>query len=1060
MIRRSLLSFIVAALPVPALSALPLSPDQAPRATPRLLRELDRGAEQIRVIVGVKDGTPSARALLLHPDPDGEPRRRARRLAAQKRLAEEFQQEDFQLRHYYESFSMLAGIASRRVVLDLASRPDVEWVELDGSNKPWQGSPQNAQLLIKSDQTNALGFRGAGQTVAVLDTGVDYNISVLGGGGFPNAKVIGGTDTADKDSDPMDCEGHGTSVAAIIAGPTGVAPDAKIVAVKVFPSQGTTNSSCKPSAFTSDIVQGINYAITNKATFGITAINLSLGDDDLGGADLRGYCDSIQPSFATAIDSATAAGIVVTASSGNGARSDAIATPACVSSSVSVGAVYPVIRSSVSWLDDVGGIQCTDAPAVPDQIACFSDSSTGLSLLAPGAFWQVATKGGSVQSFHGTSASAPTVAGAVALLKQAHPELTASAIVGILRSSGKPITDARNGVVTPRLDTLAAVELALSRFASYAGPALSIPDGTVAVTATATLSGFTGSLATVQVWVEIDHPEPAQLRLTLIGPDGTSVILQDQAGPSGHPINSIYGKTAASQQPLSLFGGKQANGTWTLRVEDKVAGIAGRIRNFAVTLIPGQPIESIPPASNGSVLPVVAHTQGTKFFQSDVRLYNPSALPRTFSLYYVAAGQSGATAAKATRTVGAGQVLALNDVLLSEYNYTDSIGQITVLADNNDFLVTSRAYTQGDNGNFGLYVPGFASADGLAFSGGSAAANGLSKTPQFHCNVGFTEVSGAPVTVRIDVIDSNGVLLASTTRSTDPNTTYLITDIIADRALPNTSNFRVDFTVTSATGRIVPFATYVDEITGDGSFQAAINPAPSSEDIVVPQTAHVLGANGDFFKTNFNVSNLDSQPVTLTVSLIPLLLSGTPNPPRVWTLAPGQTIEKPDVLQTEFNLSNPSAAGLRIHPSAPARLAVSTRTFVQKFGGTFGSSLPGTPASSAIGLGAKATAIQLDQTSAPNGYRSNFGFTEVAGAPATVRVTIKSGETGASFGSKSYSLPANTSFQANVTDILGAGVAANNLYAQFQVESGAGRILAYAATIDNQSGDTIFIPAQ
>jgi hypothetical protein len=197
------------------------------------------------------------------------------------------------------------------------------------------------------------------------------------------------------------------------------------------------------------------------------------------------------------------------------------------------------------------------------------------------------------------------------------------------------------------------------------------------------------------------------------------------------------------------------------------------------------------------------------------------------------------------------------------------------------------------------------------------------------------------------------------------------------------------------------------------------------------------------------------------VSLLPLQISGGPAIPHAYTLAPGQTLETLDVLASQFGLADPSSAGLRIHPNAPASLAVSTRTYVSKFGGTFGYSVEGVPAASAIGVGSVGTVIQLDQiTSATTGYRSNFGFAEVAGSGANVQVTVKSGDTGATLGTKTYSVAANSLLQGNVTDILGAGAAVDNIYVQFSVLSGGGRILPYGTSVDNTSGDAIFIPAE
>jgi subtilisin family serine protease len=555
-----------------------ISAADAPNATPGLLRELSRGGDEVRIIIGVRDGTPSAKRLLSSPDPEGEPERRVLRVAAQRRLAEELTPRQLAVRHYYESFSMLAGTATREAAITLANHPDVAWVTVDKEARRLQATPQSSQVLIRSNQTNSLGFSGAGQAVAVIDTGVDYMVPSMGGGSLPNAKVIGGTDVADDDSDPMDCEGHGTEVAGVIAGPTGVAPGAKIVAIKIFPSKDATNATCDDTASFSDIFTGMDFAVANKAAFGITVINLSLGgsfDDSLD----HGYCDLDEPDSAHAVDAATAAGIVVVAAAGNDALPNQLAVPACVSSAVSAGAVYPESRPRLSWLDDNGGILCTDQPANTDGIICFSDSTTNLSLLAPGAFWRVVTKGGGTDSgFAGTSASTPAVAGAVVLLRQARPDLTPAGVIGVLRATGKPITDSRNGVVTPRVDTLAAVQLAVSNFAVSSAPATDIPDGTGSASATATISGFTRPIAAVQAWVEINHPEPEQLRLTLTGPDGASALLQNLTGISEHPINTIFGR--------GEFAGRQANGTWTLKVEDLVTGATGRIRFFAVTLIP------------------------------------------------------------------------------------------------------------------------------------------------------------------------------------------------------------------------------------------------------------------------------------------------------------------------------------------------------------------------------------------------------------------------------------------------------------------------------------------
>ncbi len=1029
------------------------------KADSALLRAMQDGRSSVHVIVGLKDGTTPAHVLRARPDPEGEPARRAQRLTAQQRAAAEMPPDQFWSPHFYGSFSMLAGVTTPRGLEALARRPDVAWIALDakrGSDSAMQS--QAPEELIHSDAANSLGFTGKGQTVAVLDTGVDQSVADLGGGGFPNAKVVGGLNVNEPSAPPSDCVGHGTSVASIIAGAGGVAPDAKIVAVKVFPG-------CEEFAFDSMILTGLDFAISHRAEFGITVLNMSLGGSATGDASNLGFCDGIEPQFSEPIDAATAAGIVVTVAAGNSATSNQISAPACLSSAVSVGAVYPTASSGFDWGT------CSDTAIVPGTPTCFSNSASNLTLLAPGAFWNVPTAGGQIVSFSGTSAAAPAAAGAVALVRQARPGISPSTAVSILRATGRPVTDARNGVTTPLVDTLAAVQFAPATFGNLDAAPITIPDVGTA-TATTTVAGFSGYLDHVEAWVEIDHPDPRQLRITLNGPDTTSVLIHDVSGAPQQPINEIFGRTGASLFPLTQYRGTDPNGTWTLTVQDLVTGATGRILHFSVTPVAGiqqPPVEQIPFFADAVTIPIGARTHGTKFFQTDVRIYNPSIDPQEFDLYYVGSLQTGPTATKTTRLIEPGQVLALDDFVLSEFGQPDSFGQLTILGEDSGFLAGSHTFTRASAGTFGFAAPGFKNSSALTLGSGTAVANGLAKTPTMHTNVGFTETAGFPVTVKIDVRNSDGLLMATTSRTARPYTTYLVTDILLDRGIPSMTNFRTDFTVVrnpdgQPSGRAVAFATTVDKITGDSVFHAALMPATTTDDTIVAQSSHVVGRNGNFFQTTLDVTNLGSATVGFNVSLLPLILPPdfdlTKPTTKTYFILPGHTLEFLDVLSTEFDLDAPVAAGLRIHPLSVARLAVSSRTSITQFGGTSGFSIDGVLASSALSLNNVVTAIGLDQTSAVSGTRVNFGMTEVSGNDAFVQVTAVDGNTATALASKSYFVPAGTSFQANVEDLLGVGVEASNFYLQFTVMSGDGRVVAYAGAVDNGSGDVSYVPAQ
>ncbi|KAH7085287.1 subtilase [Paraphoma chrysanthemicola] len=109
-------------------------------------------------------------------------------------------------------------------------------------------------LETQVDRLHAEGITGKGVTIAILDSGIDYNHPALGGCFGPDCLVARGYDFAGDnytgfndpipDGDPMDCSGHGTHVAGIIAaqpneyGFTGAAPGVRLAAYRVFGCEG------------------------------------------------------------------------------------------------------------------------------------------------------------------------------------------------------------------------------------------------------------------------------------------------------------------------------------------------------------------------------------------------------------------------------------------------------------------------------------------------------------------------------------------------------------------------------------------------------------------------------------------------------------------------------------------------------------------------------------------------------------------------------------------------------------------------------------------------------
>lgn len=331
----------------------------------------------------------------------------------------------------------MAGTIQKDGLKGLTENPLVEGVYED---KVYHPLLADTSPLINAPDVHDLGYTGRGQTVCLLDSGINYTHPKLGG--CSNAqfsagkcrKVIGGYNFFDENELPFDDFDHGTLVAGIIAaepfefgGKThkGIAPDAKLLSLKVCGLSGDGNAEC----FTSDIISGLEWCIRNMTKFNVSVISMSLGGAVYGD---RETCKANDAFIAGYVDDAVSKGIIVVAASGNygcgnSGCTDSIASPACLGNVTSVGSVSH------------DGTQISD----------FSDRAGFLDVVAPGESIVSTSMDGDGGIASGTSVAAPFVTGIALLVKEANPEIRAMDFKKALNRTGTLVFDSGSGLSFP-----------------------------------------------------------------------------------------------------------------------------------------------------------------------------------------------------------------------------------------------------------------------------------------------------------------------------------------------------------------------------------------------------------------------------------------------------------------------------------------------------------------------------------------------------------------------------------------------------------------------------------
>ena len=269
---------------------------------------------------------------------------------------------------------------------------------------------------------------GAGVGVALVDTGVAEHPGLDG-------RVIHGPDYSDE-GDGIDRYGHGTFMAGLIAGadtgtdegPTGLAPGAHVVSVKVAGEDGVTTLST--------VLDAIGWVVTHQEDHGIRVLNLSIG--------VRTMAAPESDPLVAAVQAAWSSGLTVVTPSGN-YGADEVTSPGRDPWAITVGAVGASDGVSVPDWSGHGRVSREHQPDV------LAPGVSVVSLRAEDSTADVEHPEARVGEDHfrgsGTSMSVGLVSGAVATLLEHRQWATPDDVKGALVDTSQPVDGARAGLV-------------------------------------------------------------------------------------------------------------------------------------------------------------------------------------------------------------------------------------------------------------------------------------------------------------------------------------------------------------------------------------------------------------------------------------------------------------------------------------------------------------------------------------------------------------------------------------------------------------------------------------
>jgi len=469
-------------------------------------------------------------------------------------------------------------------------------------------------------------------------------------------------------------------------------------------------------------------------------------------------------------------------------------------------------------------------------------------------------------------------------------------------------------------------------------------------------------------------------------------------------------------------------------------------------LKPGVPPLS-DPGPNIYLIPASAHAPGLggTSWVSDVVLYNQGSSTANVNLYYLQGNHDHTRTTGKRITVPAGASVKLGDVVGDTFGSSSTSGALFIGSDQ-ELLITSRTYNNASSGTYGQFIAGVPVGDAIG-ANQTVRLIQLTRNGDYRTNIGFANASDQTVAVAVKLYRNDGSLIATRNYTLQPYGFYQKTDIIGT----DVSDAYAVVSSSTSGAKFFTYASVIDNRTGDPVYiTPGVGTASAGQSLYIPGSAHANGASGTQWRSDVEIHNPGSTTATYRIELLKRDQANSSPQAKTYSLAAGHSVRYSDALNTLFGFTG--AAALRITPSA-GTITVTSRTYNEASGGTYGQFIPAVPASSAISSGDSVPLIQLaDSASTSSGYRTNIGFVNTTNKTISVKADLYDGS-GTKLGTKLVTLRA---YEYKQIDRIFRSVTANtlnNCYALLSTSTSGGSFLAYGSVVDNRSGDPVYVPA-